>query len=47
MNCGATWRIYYIYKYDDNTYWKITSYVDNVGGFIVPIYATNYSYGMR
>ena len=31
---------------DDNTYWSITSYVDNLG-FIVPIYATNYSYGIR
>lgn len=45
MNSSATCRINYIWKYD-NTYWSITSYVDNLG-FIVPIYATNYSYGIR
>lgn len=46
MNSSATCRINYTYKYDDNIYWSITSYVDNLG-FIVPIYATNYSYGIR
>lgn len=45
MNSSATCRINYIYKYDDNTYWSITSYVDSLG-FIVPIYATNYIYGI-
>lgn len=39
-------RISYLYKYDDNTWYKITGYVDNFGS-IIPIYATNYTYGIR
>lgn len=39
-------RISYIYKYDDNTYWEITSYRDNLG-FIIPMYAKIYTYGIR
>lgn len=39
-------RISYIYKYDDNTYWQVSGYIDNFG-FIVPIYATKYTYGIR
>lgn len=39
-------RISYVYKYDDNTYWQVSGYYDNFGLFI-PIYATNYSYGIR
>lgn len=46
MNSIATYRINYIYKYDDNTYWSITSYRDNLG-FIVPMYASQYTYGIR
>lgn len=39
-------RISYLYKYDDDTYWKVIGYVDNFG-CIIPIYATNYTYGVR
>lgn len=46
MNSSATYRINYIYKYDDNTYWSVTCYVDWLG-LIIPVYATNYSYGIR
>ena len=46
MSSIATYRINYIYKYDDNTYWSITSYRDSLG-FIVPMYASQYTYGIR
>lgn len=45
MNSSATDRINYIYKYDDNTYWSITSYRDNLG-FFVPMYAIQYTFGI-
>ena len=46
MDSSATCRINYIYKYDDNTYWSIKSYVDSFG-LIIPMYATNYTFGVR
>lgn len=48
MNASAMTgiKVNYLYKYDDNTYWKVTGYVDNFG-IVIPIYATNYTYGIR
>ena len=39
-------RISYLYKYDDNTLWIVSGYIDDFGK-IIPIYATTYSYGVR
>ena len=46
MFLSAGLRVTYIYKYDDNTYWNVSSYIDDFGR-ISPIVATNYTYGIR
>ena len=46
INNIATYTINYIYKYDDNAYWSVTYYRDGLG-FVVPIYAKQYTYGVR
>lgn len=39
-------RVSYLYKADDNTLWTVSGYIDDWGRFI-PVYATNYIYGIR